>query len=86
MANSLAVLRLAGKHFHVAALEGSGWIQRKWDHKLERTGVGVEKVSVFFGAPRLKPHYNERSVGLPALKQWRVSRLLLAHSRIEPAV
>jgi hypothetical protein len=45
MANSLAVLRLAGKHFHVAALEGSGWIQRKWDHKLESTGVGVEKLS-----------------------------------------
>jgi hypothetical protein len=48
--------------------------------------VGVEKVSVFFGAPRLKPHYNETSVGLPALKQWQVSRLLLAHSRIEPVV
>jgi hypothetical protein len=48
--------------------------------------VGVEKVSVFFGAPRLTPHYNETSAGLPPLKQWQVSRLLLAHSRIEPAV
>jgi hypothetical protein len=46
MANSLAVLRLAGKHFHVAALEGSGWIQRKWDHKLESTGRVTQATSI----------------------------------------
>ena len=62
-----------GLYLQIAAFN---WRKQGW----------VLKKSASFWCPRLTPHYNETSVGLPALKQWQVSRLLLAHSRIGPVV